>query len=219
MWTFSWLAEIWTLLSSLLLVYGKFNPAAPFSTSGLCWPLPFPFQMLWTRETVRWSAPPWKSCRIWWCLRIWWERLWCLTTGRSSPSSTSSRTWTVSSSHACGQMVRQRDVSAHDCEAVIVLLVPLCSNSFFFTPATATLVSRRTFLSGIWCIYEQYASSGEMFPQSCRNQGNAVQMLNVSFCLTLSLVSSCFLCRNFSVELLSLRVLSFPSLHLDIHLT
>ena len=132
MWTFSWLAEIWTLLSSLLLVYGKFNPAAPFSTSGLCWPLPFPFQMLWTRETVRWSAPPWKSCRIWWCLRIWWERLWCLTTGRSSPSSTSSRTWTVSSSHACGQMVRQRDVSAHDCEAVIVLLVPLCSNSFFF---------------------------------------------------------------------------------------
>lgn len=94
-------------------------------TSRLCWPLLFPaFQTPWTRETVRWSAPPWKSYSIWWCLRTWWERLWCPTTDRSSPFSTSSKTWTVSSSHACGQMVCQRDVSVHFCEAVIVCACP-----------------------------------------------------------------------------------------------
>lgn len=93
--------------------------------SRLCWPLPFPaFQTQWTRETVRWSATPWKSYSIWWRLRTWWERLWCPTSDRSSPFSTSSITWKVSSSHACGQMVCQRDVSVHFCEAVIVCACP-----------------------------------------------------------------------------------------------
>lgn len=103
-----------------------------FLTSSLSWAL-IPelchchdFQMPWTRGTVRWSAPPWKACSIWWCLETWWERLWCPTTDRSSQFSTSSRTWTVSSSHANGwvlihgQMVCQHDVSLHFCGAVIV---------------------------------------------------------------------------------------------------